>query len=149
MNTVKDILQEMSDFVPSIGKEKTVLEASKEMNKQRVGALVVTEGDNVVGIFTERDIVNRVVAPEHDPAKVLVGEVMTAPVACCKPSTTIDECRAVMTSKHIRHLPVVDGGKLVGIVAGRFLMALEVAKHQETIEYLNQYIYGPHVPHEH
>ena len=74
---------------------------------------------------------------------IAVGEVMTAPVAVCRLDTDLAECKAVMTEKRIRHLPVVEKGKLAGIVTIGDVIAQEVVKHEKTIEYLNQYIYGP------
>jgi CBS domain-containing protein len=149
LNTVRDIIPATSQPVPCIERDRTVFEGSQRMRIQKTGALVVTEGESVIGIFTERDIALRVVAVEKDPKGTLIEEVMTTPVACCKLSSTIDECRAVMTDKHIRHLPIVENGKLVGILASRYLLALEIARHQDTIEFLNEYIYGPHLPCEH
>jgi CBS domain-containing protein len=143
MEKVIDVLPKGRQYVPSISKERTALEASKEMSDRHVGALVVTEDKNVIGIVTERDILTRVVAAEQDPGKITVEEIMTSPVACCKPETMLEECRTVMAAKHIRHLPVVDNGKLVGILASRFLLAREVAQKQDTIEHLSKYIYGP------
>lgn len=149
LNTVRDILPANREPVPCIDRDQTVYEASKRMEKQKTGALVVTDGENVIGIFTERDIALRVVAVDKDPKSTRIEDVMTTPVACCRLSSTIDECRAVMTEKHIRHLPIVEEGKLVGILASRYLLALEIARHQDTIEFLNEYIYGPHLPCEH
>jgi CBS domain-containing protein len=90
-----------------------------------------------------------VVAIQLDPATTRIEQVMTCPVACCRPDTTIDEIREVMTSKRIRHLPVVDNGKLVGIVTSGDVMAKEVAEQKKkitdletSIDYLHQYIYG-------
>jgi CBS domain-containing protein len=112
------------------------------MNQHRVGALVVTRGEKVVGIFTERDVLYRVVAAQRDPAHTLVKEVMSAPVACCTPDTTHDECRAVMRTRRIRHLPVVVDERLVGIVSiGDVLTAVE-AHQGMTIRYLYEYMHG-------
>ncbi len=149
MATVKDILHKKGAFVAPISKSHTVLAAAKEMNTRRIGALVVTDGDNVVGIFTERDILTRVVAAELDPGKTSVGQVMTSPVACCQLDTTLEECKEVMTRERIRHLPVVEQSELAGIVTSGDLLAHEAAQQKETInglhqsiEYLHQYLYG-------
>ena len=142
MSTVQSILDKKGQHVFSIGEEHTVLDAAHAMNEHRVGALVITRGEVVVGIFTERDILCRVVAMQRDPACTPVKEVMTSPVACCAPETTRDECRAVMRSRRIRHLPVVQDGRLVGIVSiGDVLIAAE-ADHAATIQYLHEYLYG-------
>lgn len=142
MPSAESILSRKGTDVATIDRESTVLDAAKLMNSRRIGALVVTSGANVVGIFTERDVLNRVVAAGKSAGGTVVGEVMTSPMACCRRDTKLAECRAVMTSKRIRHLPVVENGKLYGIISIGDLMASEVADQQETIEYLNQYIHG-------
>jgi len=142
MSSAESILSRKGTDVATIDREATVLDAAKMMNARRIGALVVTGGDNVVGIFTERDVLNRVVAVGKPADKVKVGEVMTSPMACCRRDTKLAECRAVMTAKRIRHLPVVESGKLYGIISIGDLMASEVADQQQTIEYMHQYLYG-------
>ncbi len=142
MATVRDILAKKGSFVASIRESQTVLEAAREMNARRIGSLVVTEGDTVTGIFTERDVLTRVVAVQREPDKTPVGKVMTTPVAVCHPDTSVEECRGVMTGKRIRHIPVVENSRLVGIVTSGDIMAQEIATHQQTIEYLHEYLYG-------
>ncbi len=112
------------------------------MNERRIGGLVVTSGDRVIGIFTERDVLIRVVAAGRPPGETLVESVMTTPMACCRRDTPLAECRAVMTNKRIRHLPVVEEGKLYGIISAGDILAGEVADQRETIEYLHEYLYG-------
>jgi CBS domain-containing protein len=113
------------------------------MNERGIGGLVVTEASRMAGIITERDILRRVVAAQRNASVTPVRAVMTAPVACCRPETTLLECRSVMTEKRIRHLPVVNERGLCGIVTIGDLMAQEVGEHEATIEYLNGYIFGP------
>jgi CBS domain-containing protein len=141
---VKDILSKKGGFVVTAGKDDSCMEAARKMNARRVGAVVVVEEEKVIGIFTERDILLKLTSCEFNPEGVKIGELMTTSVACCIPDTTIEECKAVMTNKRIRRLPVVENGKLVGIITIGDLLASEVAQNQETIEYLNQYIYGPY-----
>lgn len=142
MVAVKDILAKKGSFVAAVREDHSVLDAAREMNARRVGSVVVLEGENVIGIFTERDILTRIVAVQRDPEKTQVGQVMTTPVAVCHPGTTVDECRGVMTSKRIRHLPVVEGNRLVGIITSGDIMAQEIAAQQTTIEYMHEYLYG-------
>lgn len=143
MHTVKDILDHKGHDVVAVSTDDTVLEAARLMNERRIGAVVVFEPtDGVVGIFTERDILRRVVAECRSPESARVGEVMSRPVTCCKPGTTLEECRSVMTSKRLRHLPVVDGKELSGMVSIGDIMALEVELQQTTIEYLHDYLHG-------
>ncbi len=142
MGTVQKILERKGRQVHSISEDASVLEAARQMNEHRVGALVVTRAERVVGIFTERDILCRVVAAQRDPAQTKVGSVMTAPVAVCTPETTREECRNVMRARRIRHLPVVSEGRLTGIISiGDVLEATEADQHA-TIQYLYEYMHG-------
>ncbi len=142
MHSVQHILDKKSGPVACIDAEDTVLDAARLMNERRIGALVVTRGEKVIGIFTERDILNRVVATQRSAGKTVVKEVMTAPVACCRRKTTESECRAVMRSKRIRHLPVVEDERLVGIISIGDIIEDESAEKDETIHYLHEYLYG-------
>jgi CBS domain-containing protein len=142
VRTVRDILNKKGSDVAAISKDASVLEAARVMNDRRIGALVVLDADQVVGIVTERDVLNRVVAVEKVPGATQVGDIMTSPCACGRLQTTLDECREVMTAKRIRHLPIVEGGRLCGLVSIGDVMAAEAEILDTTIEYLNQYLYG-------
>jgi len=142
MPTAKTILDRKGSDVATIDHGLTVLDAAKRMNERRIGALVVTSGDRVVGIFTERDMLNRVVAAGKPPETTVVGDVMTAPMACARRDTKLTECRSVMTAKRIRHLPVVEDGKLYGMISSGDILASEVQEKQATIEYLHEYLHG-------
>lgn len=142
MGTVQDIINRKGGAVHSIGATGLVLEAARQMNDLGVGGLVVVDGELAVGMFTERDILRRVVAAQLDPATTSVRDVMTTPIAVCRPGTSIAECRTVMTEKRIRHLPIVDGSQLRGIVTIGDILAYEIGEHETTIEYLNSYIFG-------
>ena len=141
MPTVKDILDRKPRDVAKIDVSATVHDAAALMNQRKIGALVVTRGDNVVGIFTERDVLMRVVACRADPDTTRVEEVMTSPVACCRTTTSIEECRSVMTSKRIRHLPVVRGGLIVSMLSIRDLMRVDMERMDEEIKFLHAYLY--------
>ena len=142
MSTVQSVLSKKGGQVVTIGAGDTALMAATLMNERGIGGLVVLDGDRVAGMFTERDILRRVVAMRRDPAATPVRDVMTSPVAYCRRETTLDECRAVMTEKRIRHLPVVDESGVCGIVTIGDLMAHEVTDQEATIQYLNEYIFG-------
>jgi CBS domain-containing protein len=143
MSTVQDLLSEKGVRVLSIDPGVTVLDATHKMNQHKVGALVVMHDGQVVGMFTERDVLRRVVGEQRDPATCLVGEVMTSEVVCVTPETDLDEVGAVMQSKRIRHVPVCDDtGALVGMVSIGDLNAWRSTNQQATIHYLNEYIYG-------
>ena len=144
MATVRDILgQKGSTRVHTISKTATVLEGTFLMNDHKIGSLVVLEDGEVVGMFTERDILRRVVGEQRDPARTLVGEVMTTEVFCCTPQTTIDEARGVMKNRRVRHLPLVDDEhRLLGLISIGDLNAYEASDHEQTIFLLREYIYG-------
>ncbi len=143
MSTIKDILAGKGTQVISIRQQATALEAAKLMNDQKIGALVVQEGGRVIGMFTERDVLMRIVAEQRDPATVSVGQIMTRPVACCRPDTTVEEARAVMRNRRIRHLPVVDEQeRLIGLVSIGDLNAWRLDGQEKTIYFLSEYIYG-------
>jgi len=136
------ILARKGTNVATIDRSATVLEAATLMNERRIGALVVVSGDSAIGIFTERDILVRVVAAERAPQETIVGDVVTSPMACCRRDTKLAECKAVMTAKRIRHLPVVEEGKLYGMISSGDILASELAEQQATIEYFHEYLYG-------
>ena len=142
MATVQSILAKTGGQVVTIGATDTALTAASLMNERGIGGLVVLENGRVAGMFTERDILRRIVAMRRDPATTPVREVMTSPVAFCRRETTLEECRAVMTEKRIRHLPVVDEAGVCGIVTIGDLMAHEATDQEATIQYLNEYIFG-------
>ncbi len=142
MALVSDILSRKGKDVVTVSPRQTVMEAVRRMNERKIGAVMVLDGETVAGIFTERDLLNRVVAKRLDPGKIDIGTVMTTPIAYCSPETSIADCRSAMTQKKIRHLPVVEGGKLAGLISIGDLMAWELSEHESTIRYLNEYIYG-------
>src|SRR5262245_31126977 len=116
MAQVLDILQRKGTHVWSIGPEATVLQAAQLMNEHRVGGLVVLDDGQIVGMFTERDVLQRIVAQQRSPAQTSVADVMTREVACCSPETDLEEARSAMRDRRIRHLPVVVEGRLAGLV---------------------------------
>ena len=142
MPNAQAILDRKGRDVVTVKKDTAVLDVARIMNDRRVGAVIVLSGERVLGIFSERDILTRVVAAQADPAKTLVADVMTTPMACCTRATTLDECKAVMTEKRIRHLPVVEDETLYGMISSGDILAHEVASHEKTIRYLSDYLYG-------
>ena len=143
MAHVYDILAEKGHDVHTIGEDTPVLDATRLMNKHKVGALVVMRRDTLAGMFTERDVLTRVVGECKDPAATPVKQVMTRQVMCCAPDTSILDARSVMRNKRIRHLPVVgQDGKLVGMISIGDLNAWSLADGEATITYMSEYIYG-------
>jgi CBS domain-containing protein len=143
MANVRDILAKKGSHILMTGKDISVLQAAILMNEHKVGSLVVVDGNRVAGMFTERDILQRVVAEQRDPVRTLVGDVMTAEVLCCTPGTSIDEARTVMKERRIRHLPVVDAeDRLLGLISIGDLNAYEAASQEQTIFLMSEYLYG-------
>ena len=137
MHTVQHILDKKGSSVTTIDADATVLDAAGLMNERHIGALVVTRRDKVIGILSERDILKRVVAAQSSPAKTVVKDVMTTPVACCHGNTSEAECRAVMSRKRIRYLTVVEEDHLVGIISIGDIVAHDSAEKDDTIHWLH------------
>lgn len=141
MPNVAAILSRKGSVVHTISPAASVLDAARVMNQHRIGACVVTQSDaQVVGILTERDILTRLVAAEKDPRTTRVEDLMTRDVLCCSPTTTCEELRRMMRERRIRHVPVRDGGRLVGLVSIGDLNAAESEGMSATITYLEEYI---------
>lgn len=142
MSNVIDVLNSKGNNVVCVSPDASVQDAAQRMAQYKIGAVLVTRGADILGIFTERDLLNRVVAADKDPRGTPVSDVMTAPVACGTPQTKLAECRAVMTRGRLRHLPIVDNGRLVGMISSGDILARENHEAQETIHYLQEYMYG-------
>ena len=144
MGAVREILyQKQSAALRYARPEETVLAATQRMNEHSIGALLVIDDGRLVGIFTERDVLRRVVAAERAPDSVAVADVMTTEIAYCTPDTPIDDARNTFKQYRIRHLPVVDpDGEVRGLISIGDLNAYD-ANHQEvTIHFLNEYLHG-------
>jgi len=143
MPLVNDILRHKGSEVYTIAVSATVLQATQLMNRHRIGALVVVDQDRVAGMFTERDVLARVVAEERPPCRTSVAEVMSTDVIVVHPDTDLDDASRIMKDRRVRHLPVVDGdGRLVGLVSIGDINALHASDQQATIHFLHDYIYG-------
>lgn len=142
MKTVRDVLKVKGSEVWRISPEATVLEALQRMAEKEVGALVVVDGAAVVGVISERDYARKVILHGRSSPATLVREIMTSPVVFTHPNQPIEECMAIMTERRIRHLPVLEEGKLVGIVSIGDLVKTIIAEQKFTIEQLERYIIG-------
>lgn len=143
MPTVLDILATKGDHVHTIAASATVLEATQVMNDQKIGALVVMDGRKVAGMFTERDVLRRVIAEERSPRQVRVGDVMTREIVCCGPDTDLDDASAIMRDRRIRHLPICDDdGQLHGLISIGDLNAFHASHQEAHISFLSEYVYG-------
>jgi CBS domain-containing protein len=141
MSTVRDLLVRKGTAVVGIAPNKTVLDAAHLMNEKGIGGVVVTEDGALVGIFTERDIMRRVVAAGRDPSKTLISDVMTKECLTITADIKIAVCRAMMTARRIRHLPVISEGGLVGVVTSGDILAYEVQQAEAQIEQLEKYVF--------
>ena len=143
MTAVADILKSKSDnTVHAIAPGDSVLDALQRMAEKRIGALLVMEGETIVGIVTERDYARKIALLGRTSAATLVRDVMTADVMYVRPTQTSQECMALMTENRLRHLPVVDGGKLVGLISIGDLVKDIISEQQFIIEQLEHYITG-------
>ncbi len=140
MSKVSEILGDKGGSVLSIEAGASVFEAVQEMVEANVGSLLVTDGGGIVGIVTERDYLRRVTLEGRTDRDTAVGEIMTAPLVVVTPETEIDECMAVMTDRRIRHLPVVEGGDVVGVVSIGDLVKFKSKQQSFEIQYLTEYI---------
>ncbi|MEC9491733.1 CBS domain-containing protein [Flexistipes sp.] len=142
MSTVKDILSKKVSQVYTVSPEKTVFEALKIMSDEDIGALIVTEGDNVKGIFSERDYARKVILKGKSSKELKVSDIMTTDVLFVTPKNTVEECMALMTEKRIRHLPVLENKKLTGLVSIGDIVKQVISDHKFTIKELEKYISG-------
>jgi CBS domain-containing protein len=137
---VAEILEGKGASVLSIDADASVLEAVRLMVEENVGSLLVTEDGRIAGIVTERDYLRRVTLEGRTEEETRVGEIMSSPLVVVSPDTSIDECMAVMTDRRIRHLPVAEGGEVVGLVSIGDLVKFRSERQSFEIQYLTDYI---------
>jgi CBS domain-containing protein len=139
MKTLREIIRGKALHFTEV--EKTVLEVSQLMSEHNVGALPVLAGSRLAGIFSERDIMSRCVAKGLDPSATKVEDVMTKKVIVMEADDTYDYCLRIMKQRRIRHIPVREGDKLIGMVSMRDLMQSDAEAKEEEIEVLHSYIH--------
>ena len=142
MTTVQQLLDGKSNDIWSIHPDDSVFEAIQLMANRDVGALVVIESDQPVGLFTERDYARNVILKGKSSPKTAVRDVMVVRFHCAQPDQTVEECMAVMTEKRVRHLPVVRDDRLIGMVSIGDLVKSIIADQQFTIAQLEHFIHG-------
>ncbi|NQV98566.1 MAG: CBS domain-containing protein [Rhodospirillales bacterium] len=140
MTTLRELLNKKGGDVHFARPDDTVLDAIQQMADRNIGALMVLDGDKPVGIFTERLYAREVFLKGRGSPNTKISEVMERQVCYADLSQSVDECMAVMTDKKVRHLPVMDGGKLVGIVSIGDLVKNKIADQEFAIDQLEQYI---------
>jgi len=142
MTTVSKILDRKGGMVLSVETGETVFDAISLMAEVNIGAVLVQQDDTIAGIFTERDYLQKVALKSLRSHEIKVGDVMSSPVITADPDDSIQQCMETMTACHCRHLPVVEDGKLLGIVSIGDLVKRLVDEKESEIEQLNQYITG-------
>ena len=140
--TVRQILALKGSEVSTTTPDATVFEALTLMGEKNIGALVVVEGDTVVGIFSERDYSRKVILRGKTSRATRVEEILSRPVICIAPDDSIEECMTRMTLNRIRHLPVLDGGRLVGLVSIGDVVNWIMQAQRHAIQQLTGYISG-------
>jgi CBS domain-containing protein len=143
--SVKQILSEKGHEVWSTSPNTTVFDALKFMSEKSIGALVVLDNQEVVGVFSERDYARKVTLEGKSSKNLPVKEIMTRRVVCVKPEYTTEDCMALMTDKHIRHLPVVEDDELVGIISIGDVVKAIISQQELVIEQLENYITGAYI----
>ncbi|MBI2313444.1 MAG: CBS domain-containing protein [Betaproteobacteria bacterium] len=142
MKTVRQLLQGKPRVTLSIRPDATTHDAMKLMAEKNVGALLVLDGDSLVGILSERDFARKLFILEKSPRDIPVREVMTKQVIYVRPDQTGDDCMALMTEKRVRHLPVIENGKVIGVVSIGDLVKDTISEQQFIIQQLEHYIHG-------
>jgi len=143
MSSAKDVLaSKKSAGVITVGPDCNVRDACRVMRDRRIGSVLVMDGETIHGIFTERDVMNLVVAEERDPALTKVADVMTRRVIAVRPDRSLEDIEAIMRQERVRHVPVVGDKGLLGILSIGDLNAFSAAQDHQTVEYLTQYIHG-------
>ncbi len=142
MATIRQLLQSKGGVVWSVRPDASVFEAMKIMADKGIGALVVQEDGKLVGIVSERDYARKVILKDRASKQIPVSEIMVKDVLYARPDHTVEECLALMTEKRTRHLPVLDGDKLIGIISIGDLVKSVIDEQQHVIEQLEHYIIG-------
>ena len=142
MKTVSQLLQGKGGSVWSVTPDGSVFDALKMMAEKNVGALLVMQDGKLRGILSERDYARKVILLGKSSHELAVHEIMSDKVVCVGPQQTVDECMALMSSKRIRHLPALEGGKVIGVLSIGDLVKEVIAEQQLTIQQLESYIHS-------
>ena len=140
MRTVRQLLDAKPAEIVSIGPDAPVIEALRRMAEREIGALLVMEGPALVGIVSERDYARKVVLQGRASKDTPVREIMTAQVRTVAPADTVEHCMQLVTDRRIRHLPVLDGGRVVGVLSIGDLVKAVIEEQQQTLDQLQRYI---------
>ena len=144
MITIEQLLNNKDNQIWSVEPKISIFEALKIMSDKEIGALLVIEDEKLVGIFSERDYARKVILKGKSSINTQVGELMTKKVLYIDPEKNINDCMAIMTDKHIRHLPVINNHKVIGIVTIGDVVNQIISEQEFTIHHLENYIMGTH-----
>ncbi len=142
MKTVRQLLQAKGGAIYSVAPETSVFDALKLMAEKNIGAVLAVADGRIAGIMTERDYARKVILFGKSSRDMTVREIMSEKVLAVQPGQTVEECMALMTNKRIRHLPVMDGDKLVGLLSIGDLVKEVIAEQEQTIKQLESYIHS-------
>ena len=142
MKTVRQLLQSKGSAVYSVTPEASVFDALKLMADKNIGALLILSGGKLAGIMSERDYARKVILHGKSSHDMLVREIMSEKVVTVQPEQTVEDCMTLMTGKRIRHLPVVNGDKIVGLLSIGDLVKEVIAEQEQTIKQLESYIHS-------
>lgn len=142
MHTVSQLLQMKGTEIHTIGSDATVFDALKLMAEKDVGALVVVDDGRLAGIISERDYARKVILLGKSSHDMAVREIMTAKVITVHPGQTVEECMTLMTGKRVRHLPVTEGERLIGVLSIGDLVKDVITEQEQTIKQLESYIHS-------
>ncbi len=141
MKTIKEVINSKGSNVASISPNTDAKDAIKLMAESGISSLLIMDGNKVIGIFSDKDFSCKIVAKDRLSEDIPVSEVMTSPVCAIRPNQSIDDAMSVMTEKRIRHLPVMNGEELIGLVSIGDLVKAMIKEQKDTIEQLEHYIH--------
>ena len=142
MITVRHILEAKGGHIWSVSPDTTVYDALKLMAEKNLGVVLVQKGDKLMGIFSERDYARKIILKGKSSRETAVEEIMTPDVVTVEPKNSIEECMGLMTNKRIRHLPVIESEKIVGVVSIGDIVKAIISEQEYTIKQLENYITG-------
>ena len=144
MIKIEQLLENKDNQIWSVEPKISIFKALKIMSDKEIGALLVIEDEKLVGIFSERDYARKVILKGKSSKNTQVGELMTKKVFYIDPKKTINDCMAIMTDKHVRHLPVIENDKVIGMVTIGDVVNQIISEQEFTIQHLENYITGTH-----
>jgi CBS domain-containing protein len=142
MATASALLKHKGRLIYSVPPDAPVLDAIKEMAEHGIGALLVMQHDRLLGVVSERDYARKVILKGRSSSETLVSQIMSTPVLTVRPDQSVNDCMRIMTESRVRHLPVLDGERVVGVLSIGDLVRAVVEEQQQTIEQLEHYIHS-------